>query len=442
MDEGTAGAPSSSSSSSGSPSAASVAPLLHPEGWALLEALPPYAGPDAAMALGERLRAEGAEPHVVAAAMTQSRLRAKGEAKFGPFAAGMLFTAEGLEQATRLQVAAHHARRFRDAGCTRVADLGCGIGGDAMALASLGLGVLAVDRDEATAAVATVNLRHWPEAQVHRADVLDVVAELGRDAGVDGAWLDPARRTAAGKRVLDPHRASPPWSAVLDVARRVPATGVKLAPGVPRDVADGSGLRAEVQWVSVDGDVVEAVCWFGPLARPGRAASALVLRSAERGGTTTLVDDDDLPVPPSVASPEGVGAYLYDPDGAVVRSGLVGQVAALVDGALLDPTIAYVTSDRLVSTPLARALAVEEVWPFGLKALRTRLRDRGVGAVEVLKRGSAVDVEQLRRSLRLEGPRQATLVLTRVAGRQHVLLCRPVTAPPAATGAGPGATVS
>ncbi|MGQ7295430.1 THUMP-like domain-containing protein [Quadrisphaera sp. KR29] len=427
MHEGPAGEPAPS------PSAASVAPLLRPEGWALLEALPPYGGPDAAMALGERLRAEGADPAVVAAALTQSRLRARAEAKFGPFAAGMLLTAEGLEQATRLQVAAHHAQRFRDAGCTRVADLGCGIGGDAMALASLGLGVLAVERDEATAAVATVNLRHWPEAQVHRADVLDVVAELGRDAGVDGAWLDPARRTAAGRRVLDPHRASPPWSTVLDVARRVPATGAKLAPGVPRDLAAGSGLPAEVQWVSVDGDVVEAVCWFGPLARPGRAASALVLRSPGRGGAATLLDDADLPVPPALASPDGVGAYLYDPDGAVVRSGLVGQVAALVGGSLLDPTIAYVTSDRLVSTPLARALAVEEVWPFGLKALRTRLRDRGVGAVEVLKRGSAVDVEQLRRSLRLAGPHRATLVLTRVAGRQHVLLCRPAAPAPALT---------
>ena len=110
----------------------------------------------------------------------------------------------------------------------------------------------------------------------------------------------------------------------------------------------------------------------------------------------------------------------------MVRSGLVGRVAELVDGVLVDPTIAYVTSSRLVETPLARAFAVEEVWPFGLKALRTRLRDRGVGAVEVLKRGSAVDVEQLRRSLRLEGPRSATLVLTRLAGQQHVLLCRPV----------------
>jgi THUMP domain-like len=389
--------------------------LLTPDGWALLEALPPY-DEASAMTLGQRLRDEGVDPALVAAAMTQSRLRARAVAKFGPFAAGMLFTVEGLAQATRLEVAARHAQRFVLAGVRRVADLGCGIGGDAMAMASLDREVLAVERDEVTAAVATVNLRHWPEAEVRQGEALSV--DLG---GVDGAWLDPARRTASGRRVLDPHRASPPWSAVLAVAGEVPATGVKLAPGIPRDLAPG----AETQWVSVDGDVVEAAVWFGPLARPGVRASALVLR----GGQATEVDDAGLRTPGAVSSREGVGTYLYDPDGAVVRSGLVGQVATLVGGRLLDPTIAYVTSDALVHTPLARALAVEEVLPFGLKTLRTRLRDRGVGRVEVLKRGSAVDVEQLRRQLRLSGPHEATVVLTRVAGQQHVVLARRVQRP-------------
>jgi hypothetical protein len=190
---------------------------------------------------------------------------------------------------------------------------------------------------------------------------------------------------------------------------------VKVAPGVRHDLLPPD---AETQWVSVDGDVVEAGVWFGPLARPGVARSALLLRD----GAATLVDDTGLGRPP--AGP--VGGYLYDPDGAVVRAGLVGQLAADVEGRLLDPTIAYVTSDRLVPTPLGRAFAVEEVLPFGLKTLRTRLRDRGVGRVEILKRGSAVDVEQLRRQLRLTGPGAATVVLTRVAGRQSVLLCRPV----------------
>jgi hypothetical protein len=383
--------------------------LLTPEGWALLEGLPPYRE-ETAMGLAERLRSDGLDPALVAAALTQSRLRARARAKFGPFADGMLFTPDGLEQATRLQVAARHAQRYAAAGVVRVADLGCGIGGDAMALAGLDREVLAVDRDELTAAVATVNLRHWPEAVVRCEDA--TAADL---TGVDGAFLDPARRTASGRRVLDPRLASPSWDVVLAVAARVPATGVKVAPGIGHDLPPGG---TETQWVSVDGDVVEAGVWFGPLAREGVRRSALVLRDGE----ATQLDDVGLPRPD--VGP--VGAYLYEPDGAVVRSGLVGQVVALVDGRLVDRSIAYVTSDRLVRTPLARALAVEEQMPFGLKALRTRLRDRGVGRVEILKRGSAVDVEQLRRQLRLTGSEEASLVLTRVAGQQTVLLCRPV----------------
>ena len=127
----------------GSVEAESLAPLLTPEGWALLSSLPPYDESEA-LARGERLRAEGHDPALVAAALTQQRLRGRAAAKFGPFAERMLLTPDGLEQATRLVVSAHHASRFASAAPSRVADLGCGIGGDAMALAGLGLPVLAV----------------------------------------------------------------------------------------------------------------------------------------------------------------------------------------------------------------------------------------------------------------------------------------------------------
>jgi hypothetical protein len=388
---------------------AGLSALLTPAGWAVLEGLPPYRE-EAALAVAEELRSRGVDPALVAAALTQSRLRASAKAKFGQFADGMLFTAAGLEQASRLEVAARHAQRYGAAGIGRVADLGCGIGGDAMALAALDHAVLAVERDELTAAVATVNLRHWPQAEVRCEDV--AATDL---SAVSGVFCDPSRRAASGRRVLDPRRASPSWDFVLALAERVPAVGVKLAPGIPRDLPPSG---TETQWVSVDGDVVEAGVWFGPLARRGVRRSALVLRDGE----ATCIDDVGLTRPP----PGPVGQYLYEPDGAVVRAGLVAAVAARVGGRLLDPTIAFVTSDHLVRTPLARALVVEDALPFHLKALRTRLRDRGVGRVEVLKRGSAVDVEQLRRQLRLAGPEEATVVLTRVAGQQTVLLCRPV----------------
>jgi hypothetical protein len=168
--------------------------------------------------------------------------------------------------------------------------------------------------------------------------------------------------------------------------------------------------------------VVEAGLWFGALARDGVRRSALVLDSA--GGGTEVSDGGMTDAVPAPIVP--VGAFLYEPDGAVIRSGLVGRVAARVEGRLIDGSIAYITADHLTHTALARAYAVDEVFGFQLKSLRTWLRDRGVGRLTIKKRGTAVEPEQLRKQLRLTGDNEATIVLTRVAGRQSVLVVRPI----------------
>ncbi len=381
--------------------------LLSPSGWSLLAELPPY-DENQALALSERLHKEGVDPRLVAGALTQSRLRARARAKFADFADGMLFTPEGLEQATRLTVAARHARRFQAAGCTRVADITCGIGGDAMAMAALGLDVVAVESDEITAAVATVNLRHFG-AEVRHGD--GMTTDL---TGVDGVFADPARRTRSGARRHDPAAYRPPLDDVLALRSRVPALGVKVGPAIPHDAVPDD---AEAQWVSMDGDVVEAGLWFGPLATDGPGRTALVLR----GRSATVVRG-----PAERPSVGAVGGYLYEPDGAVIRAGLVSAVADEVRGRLLDATIAYVTSDVPVTSAIADGYRVLDVLPFSVKRLRATLRDRGVGRLTIKKRGTAVVPEQLRRQLDLTGDTEATVVLTRVAGAQHVLVVEPL----------------
>jgi hypothetical protein len=120
-----------------------------------------------------------------------------------------------------------------------------------------------------------------------------------------------------------------------------------------------------------------------------------------------------------------VGAYLFDPDPAVVRAHLVAEFAALVGGRLADRDIAYVYADSFSNTPFGRCLAVTDVLPFSLKRLRALLRERGVGRAEIRKRGSAIEPERLRSDLRLSGPNAASLVLTRVAGAPTVFVCDP-----------------
>lgn len=397
--------------------AALVARLCSAEGEALLaaagRALAEAVAADPLVAAA-RLRTAhpDADPGLLAAALTQAHLRQAARARFGADADLMLWTRAGLEQATRARVAAHRAGRYAALAPSLVADLCCGVGGDLVALARAGLVVLGVDRDAQTAAVARANVAALGLGSQVEVRVDDVTTtDL---SGCSAAFLDPARRGGSGARTFDPSAYSPPFGFVADLVSRLPATGVKVAPGFPYQRL-GPGVETEL--VSDEGAVKEAVLWHGPLASPGVGRRATLLPAG-----ATLVDDPTLGAPPV----RPVGAWLHEPDGAVVRAGLVAEVAAALDGWLLDPSIAYVSTDRDVRSAFTRRYAVSDVLPFQLKRLRALLRARGVGDVVVKKRGTAVSPEELRRRLRLPGgaPVQ-TLVLTRVSGAPIVLLVVP-----------------
>lgn len=459
-----------------------LAPLLTPEGWELLNSLPPYDADDAAR-LNTELRRAGHSPELVAAALTQSRLRRDAAAKFGDFAARMLFTQDGLQQATRLPVAAGHARRFREAGLTHVADLGCGLGGDALALASLGLEVIAVDADEGAAAAATMNLTPFPEAEVRHTTAEAFVAEMGltigqpdepdgtdRTDGADrtdgpggapagwGLWLDPARRDAgrghsadgASRRIWDPESFSPPLSFVTSLAATGIPLGVKLGPGFPHELIPAG---CEAEWVSVDGHVVEVVLWFNALARPGVRRAATV-RSADAVEELTSAAEFGERPDAEALGPDGLSGLLCEPDGAVIRAGLVSDLAERLGGAMLDEHIAYfVLPDRAAppSTSAVRCHRVVEVFPFQVKRLRTWVQEHGVTSVEIKKRGVDVVPETLRKQILAgqdgrgkngrrkdgrertaatadlppAGPRHRTLVITRVGDQRLVAVVEP-----------------
>ncbi|HSA49273.1 MAG TPA: class I SAM-dependent methyltransferase, partial [Yinghuangia sp.] len=303
------------------------------------------------------------------------------------------------------------------AGVRTVADLCCGIGADAVALARTGVRVVAVDRDPLTCAVAAANAEALGVAgrvEVRCADVREV--EL---TGFDAVFVDPARRTARG-RVFDPEAYSPPLSFVETLTARVPCGAAKVAPGIPHEAVP-EGMAAE--WVSYAGDVKEAVLWWGRLA--GEPLQATLLPGGDAVGAASVRQAPDGPV----------RRYLYEPDGAVIRAHLVAEVADAVGGALVDPTIAYITADTLVPTPFAAAYELTDVMPFNLKKLKAVVRERGIGTLTVKKRGSAVAPEEVRKRVKPSGPASATVFLTRVAGAPTMLLGRPAGAP--GKGAGP-----
>ncbi|WP_061960929.1 class I SAM-dependent methyltransferase [Demequina flava] len=387
--------------------AATARSLTSPQGRALVDSLPPY-DEKQSLAWGQTMRGDGVDPALVAAVLTQSRLRADARVKFGDFAAGMLLTQDGLEQATRLAVAARHGARFRDAGVTRIADLTCGIGADAMALCALGLTVTAVERDEATALLADHNLRHWPDAQVVHADSMEVAAHLD----VDGFFADPARRNARGRR-HHPKDYSPALDDVLALRSVHAAVGVKVGPAIPHEAIPND---VEAEWVSVDGTVVEAALWCGPLADVAGHA-ALVMRD---GGAHRLTGSTER-------APAGeLGEFLFEPDGAVIRAGLIGEVAAATGTHLMDPSIAYLTGGATVDSPFVRGWRVLETAPLHAKVIAAALRTRDVGTVDIKKRGVDITPEQLRPKLKLRGSQRVTLFLTRVGDKRLAIIAEPL----------------
>ncbi|MDX2931957.1 class I SAM-dependent methyltransferase [Streptomyces ipomoeae] len=389
-----------------------LAPLLTPEGRALLDEV---RGTEPARELAVATRLRRTYPaELVTAAMTQAQLRQRAVAKFGAAdAERMFFTPNGVEQSTRASVATYRAECLHALGVRSVADLCCGIGGDAIAFARAGIRVLAVDRDPLTAAVARANADALGLAdliEVREADVTEVDT-----AGYDAVFVDPARRSSKRGRIFDPEAYSPPLSWAVSAALEAPLGVLKIAPGIPHEAIPA---EAEAEWISDGGDVKEAVLWFRPNGTPGaRRAMLLPSEAGIRASPDTMLPDP--PVRP-------MGRYLYEPDGAVIRAHLVAEVAADLDGGLIDPTIAYITADEHHVTPYATAYEITDRLPFNVKKLKSLLREREVGVLTVKKRGSAVEPEELRRKVKPQGPNSATVFLTRVAGAPTMLIGHPV----------------
>lgn len=344
-----------------------------------------------------------------------ARQRERARPAFGADADRFFFTADALEQAGRPLLADRRAARLLADGARSVVDLGCAAGTDTIALARAGAAVVAVDLDPVARELTRLNAAAagLRGVEVRAADAVDLVAAAtgGRVAGCDAAVLDPARR-AGGRRQLDPDRWSPPWSTVQALLDTAPTCLVKVAPGLDHDRVP-AGVEAE--WVSLGGSIVEALLWGRAPSRTWRRATVV----GRDGVLHELTADTD----PGDAEPGPVRGWLHEPDPAVIRSGLIALAAAELDATLIDPTIAYLTSDAAADSPWVSSYRVTDVLPFNLKKLKALLRARGVGRVVVKKRGSPIEPEALARQLRGPGEGSAVVVVTRVAGAPTVLVC-------------------
>ncbi len=333
-------------------------------------------------------------------------LRRKAATKL-PGADGWLFTDEALQQATAAPVAAHRADRL--AGLV-VHDVTCSIGTEVAALRHTAAAVIGSDLDSVRLAMARHNLGlAGPPPLLCRADALMPVT---RDAVV---VADPARRSG-GRRRFDPRDYVPALDRLLDIYRNRDLV-VKCSPGIDFAALRRMGFEGEVEVTSWGGSVREACLWSPGLSQPGVTRRAVLLDRSEQ---ITYADPDEGGVAPA-------GRWIVDPDGAVVRAGLVRQYATRHGLWQLDPDIAYLSGDHLPSG--VRGFEVLDQLAYGEKRLREALVARDCGALEILVRGVGVDPDQLRRRLRLRGAVALSVVITRLGSgpdaRAEVFVCRP-----------------
>ena len=365
---------------------------------------------DDELALSSRLR-KTHPPELVSACISQAKLRQKAEKKFGPFATKMLFTKEGLEQSTRLTVAAQRVPRYQQAGIESIVDLGCGLGGDAMAFASYGMNVTAIELDEVAAAFAQFNTSRLGINVIHQnAEEVEIESH-------SAFFADPARRKASGnKQRVSKYEYSPSLDWLINEVAAKKPTAIKLGPA---DDYKQFGDEIDYEWISDSGELVELTLYSkqlrGELIRQARLLS--------KGEVHVFAANSFISEKPDVREIE---KYIYEPDASLIRSGLMGEYAIENGMGLIDEKIAYLTSDELIKSPWLRGFEILEEWPFDEKLIAKELKARSIGILEIKKRGVDLIPEQFRKKLNLSGKGAASLIVTKRGDTRVALLGKPI----------------
>ncbi len=387
-----------------------------------------------------------ADSALIAAALTQAALVRRARERFGPGAGELLWTSDGLQQASRPAASAYRATRLLALGVRTVVDLTCGLGLDALAMAAAGLDVIAVELDPEVAEIARINARQTATKGRVTVVVGDCTDATLLTSLAGEAWFaDPARRNpraarrpdGSSRRLDRPSDWSPPWSWVRALASQVNLLVAKTAPGIDHRQLDGTAS----EWVSNRGDLIEVSAWWGTSAPP-RSATILdddgnVLLSVTAG--------DGQPDVANCGTPRD-GDLLLDPDAAIVRSGLVTDFGDRVGARLVDPQLAFLTAPATGLDPVAwtgaRVLHVLTAGRYDRAALASACDRHGITRVDVRGRGRRLDADRVRRDLRLPGgPGVAgTLVVMGLgeARRTVVALTVPAEPPPAGAAEVPG----
>jgi methylglyoxal synthase len=341
--------------------------------------------------------------HIVRAALILHDLRKRGAAKFSK-ANQMWFDRTGLEQSTSEPVANYKAKRFSG----DVVDICSGIGGDSIAIAA-NANVTSIDRVSARSQCLMWNAEAYGVANSIDAHPREAVPD---DASGKLVHIDPDRRAGPRGRSLRIEDLEPGPAFLKQLMQTARGGAIKLSSA---SNFRGSFDDCEVELISHAGECKEATVWFGELKTDCTTRATCVATGETIAGHLSY----DMA---EVAAP---GKYVFDPDPALVRSGLLDQFCLERSICRLDVEEEYLTADEVPKTAfLPGVFEITGEFPNDGKALRKHLRELNVGRVEIKSRRVPTDVEKLRRSLKLKGTEPATILIARLNGLARVLVGR------------------
>lgn len=340
----------------------------------------------------------------------QAQLRSRALEKFSQ-ASELFFTRQGLEQATDERLAAYKATRF--AGLGAVADLCCGIGGDAMALA-LDRSITLVDRDAISLLFDEANVRHC-NGQTVTCLAENVRGDHVRE--VDAWHLDPDRRTT-GKRTSRVELGEPGIETIEALRTQCAAGAIKLAPAA--DVPEEWSAAGEREWIETRGECRQQMIWLGELADAPSTRTATLIDDAGEACSFSSALVATLPLAGQVQR------YLLDPSPSLVAAKMLGSLATALELGGLSSQSPYLTAEEAVVHPHLQCFEIEAELPLDVRKLKAHLQSRRIGRLEIKKRGIDITPETLRPQLQLTGDNAATLILAKLGDAARAFVCRRV----------------
>lgn len=323
------------------------------------------------------------------------------------------------EQCTGDRLAAFHASLPTSG--SRIVDLTAGLGIDALYMAQNASSVTAVEIDTQIADALEYNSRQMGlRIAVVNADCRDFIA-CCRDE-FDVAFIDPARRDSAGRRLYALTDCNPDVTAMLPAIKRIarrlivkasPMLDIKRTitelPGTSRIISIGTTTECKELIAIVDFDnITETSIEATTIMADGTIATTAFTTEAEAGATAEYA----TPAP---------GDYIYEPWPAVMKAAPMKLLAQKYNLRKVAPNTHIYFSDKMEPAFPGTVMRLDEIIPYKSKHIK-RL-GRLIPRAEIATRNFPVHADTLRKKLKIsDGGSTRILALTDSNGSPEMLI--------------------